>query len=273
MKSTLQDVPLDMIKVQKHNVRRRDIDVGIEDLAASIKANTLLQPIAAYFDTEKDIYVILTGQRRLNAHHLLNEKYPGQGYDKIKCLVYNEPDSEERKISMSLAENVTQLSMSHTDLVKAITDLYNKYGDYQLVQDEFGLTKYMVDKYVKLSRLPTELKDAVASGSIHHNPKTAENSMLRAVDSTKYTQGGLVPVETVVGIAKALATRELAPPDIPPGTTTVPRKKPRSKLQIELSLDTADKLKHVAKNNGEPESSLAAQYVLTGVDRDYKQLE
>ena len=262
-----------MIKVEKHNVRRRNIDVGIEDLAASIKANSLLQPIAAYLDSNKGIYVILTGQRRLNAHHFLNDKYPDHGYDKIKCLVFDEPESDEKKLAMSLAENITQVSMSTADLIRAVTDLYNKYGDYKLVQDEFGLTKYMVDKYVRISRLPPELKDAIAKNKIHARPKTAENCALRAVDATQYTDGGPTSIGTVIEIAKALAEDSIAPSDISPGEDEVPAKKPKSKLQIDLSLDVAKKLKHVAEDKGEHEKSLATQYVVRGVDRDYQQLE
>ena len=268
----LEDVPLDAIKVQKHNVRRRDIGVGIEDLAASIKANTLLQPIAAYIEPEHG-YVILTGQRRLQAYHFLNEHYPGQGYDKIKCFVFDEPESDEKKISMSLAENITQLSMSKTDLIKAVTDLYIKYGDYKQVQDEFGLTRYMVDKYVRMSRLPPELQDAITQNEIHSNPQTAENAALRAVDATQYTRNGPTPITTVVEIAKALASRQIEKSDISPGATVVPTKKHRSQMRLELSTDTAYKLKRVAESNGEPESSLAAQYVISGVDQDYRQLE
>ena len=83
----IQLLSLDSVKVQKYNVRKKEIDKGIEDLAASIKAVGLLQPITVFFDSEKEFYVILAGQRRLNAHHNLNDKYPGKGWDKIKSIV------------------------------------------------------------------------------------------------------------------------------------------------------------------------------------------
>lgn len=272
MDAELLDIPLDKIKVQKHNVRHRDLDVGIEDLAASIRANGLIQPIAAYLDSSKDTYFILTGQRRLNAYHKLNEDNPGEGYDKIPCLVSDEPETDEKKMSLSLAENITQLQMSNPDLVKAVTDLYNTYGDYEIVQREFGITRYMVEKYVRMSRLPQELKDAIYSGEIHPKPKTAENAAIRAVDSTKYTKDGPIPIANVISIAKSLANNDLTPDDITPDDPE-PKRKPKSKLQIDLALDIAEKLTRVADSNGETEKLRATQYVVDGVERDYPHLE
>lgn len=269
----LEDIPLDNLKTEKHNVRRHDIGVGIPELAASIKANSLLQPIAAYYAPDRNTYVVLAGQRRLQAYHYLNDNYPDQGYDKIKCIVFDEPTSDEKKISISLAENITQLAMSSVDLVKAVTDLYDQYGNYQMVQEQFGLTKHIVDKYVRLSRLPSEIQKAIKDNKIHHSPKTAENCALRAVNATKYTDGGPTPVALVIQIATALAHREIATSDIPVGPVSMPVKKPKSKMQINLSSDTASKLKRVAEDKGEHESLLAVEYVASGVDRDYAQLE
>lgn len=272
MDAELQEVPLDKIKVQKHNVRRHGLDVGIEDLAASIKANGLIQPIAAYLDSSKGTYFILAGQRRFNAYHKLNEDNPGEGYDKIPCLVSDEPETDQKKMSLSLAENITQLQMSKPDLVKAVTDLYTKYTNYEIVRREFGLTRYMVDKYVRLSRLPQELKDAVNGGEIHPNPKTAENAAIRAVDGTNYTKNGHIPIENVMSIAKSLANNEITPDDIDPDGSK-PKRKPKSQIKLELDPAIADKLKHVADSNGETEKLRATQYVVDGVERDYPDLE
>ncbi len=89
---------LDKIRVPQYNVRTHDMTAGIDDLAASIKAVGLLQPITAYLDSENERYVVLAGQRRLNAFDYLNKKHPGEGFDKIACVVVNEPKTREEKI-------------------------------------------------------------------------------------------------------------------------------------------------------------------------------
>lgn len=280
MESKFELIPLENIKVQKHNVRIHDIDQGIEDLAENIKANGLLQPIASYYNSKNEHYVILTGQRRLNAYHYLNGKYPNQGFDRIQCKIIEEPKSDEKKKALSLAENITQLPMTNPDLIKAVTDLYNVYGDYEMVKQEFGITKYMVDKYVRLARLPEPIKEAIQNGEIHHNPKTAENAALKAVDATNYVKNSSTPIEKVMDLAIEIAKGDNAS-DIESearrgGTAREiverAQKKPKSKVSINLSTETAEKLQKVAESNGETEKSRATQYVVDGVDQDYKEL-
>lgn len=281
MEDKFEFIPLENIKVQKHNVRIHDIDVGKEDLAENIKVNGLLQPIAAYYDSKRSCYVILTGQRRYNAYQYLNDKYPDQGFDKIQCKIIDEPESEDKKKALSLAENITQLEMTGPDLTKAVTDLFNVYGDYELVQQEFGLTKYMVDKHVRLARLPEPLKTAIQEGEIHPNPKTAENAALRAVDATVYVKNGPVPLETVKELAIEMARGDTNASDIESeaargGTASEivarAQKKPKTKVSIDLSTEMAEKLQKVSDTNGETEKSRATQYVVDGVTRDYSQL-
>ncbi len=283
MTRTIEAVSLDKIRVQKNNVRRHDIDVGKEELAANIKANGLLQPIAAYFDSEKNIYVILTGQRRFNAYHHLNENYPGQGFDKIDCIIINEPESDEKKLSLSLAENITQLPMTNMDTMRAVTDLYNVYGDYELVQQDFGITQKQVDAYVRLSRLPDEVKDAIKNGEISPKPKVALTMALKAVDSTNYTKNGPIAIATVIELAQEMSkgeadvVRALAGEARKGGSVMDMKKraekKPKQKINIDLDTPTAEKLKRVSEDAGESETFRASQYVVDGVDKDYKQLD
>ena len=279
--SEFKDVPLDIIKVQKHNVRVADIDKGIEDLADNIKANGLLQPIAAYYDSEQSRYVILTGQRRLNAYHHLNDKYPGDGFDKIQCKIIPEPKTDEKKKALSLAENITQLPMSNSDLIKAVTDLYNVYGDYDMVRQEFGISKRMVDKYVRISRLPENLKTAIQEGEIHSDPKKAVNAALRAVDALQYTKSGPITEDQVLELTKAMARPENDPADLaaeaPRGGSIddiEARAVKRRKRSLKIDLDTvlSEKLQKVSEQSGDTEMSLATQYIVEGVERDYSQI-
>ena len=55
------------------NVRHTDKDKGIDELAASIKAMGLLQPIVLLGENDKPPYKIMVGQRRFLAHKKLGE--------------------------------------------------------------------------------------------------------------------------------------------------------------------------------------------------------
>ena len=275
-------IPIDQVKIQKFNVRKKDIQTGIEDLAASIKANGLLQPITVFLDSENDRYVILAGQRRFNAHVYLDEEFPGQGFDKIKAIEIPEPESDQEKMSLSLAENLTQLPMQDIEKVKAVTELYNTYHDYDIVKEKYGLTKYMIDKYVRLARLPQQVVDAINDGRIHSNPKTAENASLRAVDALNYTKGGEVDEAFVIEMATEYAKNEIEEDiltsEVKKGGTMSEirnraKKKATKKIDVNLSTDVHEKLNAVAENSGTSPSAKATSYVLSGVTKDYKELE
>lgn len=278
----IQLIPLDKILVQKFNVRTKDIDSGIDEIAVSIKAIGLIQPISVFFNSESDRYVVLAGQRRLNAHVKLNIDFPDEGFDKIKCIEMDEPKTNEEKIAFSLAENITQLPMANTDLIKAVTDLYNVYRDYELVRDTFGITKYMVDKFVSLSRLPESLIGAINEGEIHPNDKTAENAAIRAVNALQWTKGGDVDVVDVLELAKEYAKDEIDAGDLDDSAKKGgevkdiiggAKDKPKEKLTVKLSTEVALKLKKVSENNGEKPESRATSYVVKGVDKDYADLD
>jgi len=279
----IEFLSLDDVKIQKHNVRTRDIDDGIDDLASSIRALGLLQPITAYYDSANSRYVVLAGQRRLNAHVLLNEKYPKDGFDKIKAIVIPEPTNSDDKTALSLAENITHLGMHQTDLIKAVTDLYNVYHDYDMVQEKFGLTRFMVNKYVKLARLPQKIVDAINDGQISANPQTAENAAIRAVDALRSTSSDSdEQLENVIKLARNYASGEFQNEDLddearkggnPDQIAGRARSKVKKKFTVNLSLEVAEKLQKVSEDKGEKEVSTATSFIVKGVTDAYKDLE
>ena len=202
----LRLIPLDSIKISKYLTRKRGINKNIEDLCASIKAVGLIQPILVFFDSKKKHYVILAGERRLNAHKKLNDDFPGKGFEKIKCIVIDEPITDEEKKAFSLAENITQQKMTNTDLLNSISELYSAYDDFEIIQDKFGLTKKIVKKFGdNYALLPLFLKNAIDCGKIHSNPRIAMEAAIRAIDALQWTKDGKVREDYVLEFAKRYA--------------------------------------------------------------------
>ena len=83
--------------------------------------------------------------------------------------------------------------------------MWKECHDYDKVREKFGLTRYMVDKLVRLARLPDRLKEAINAGEIHSNPKTAENSAIRAAHALNWRKGGEVSEDDVLELAKKYA--------------------------------------------------------------------
>ena len=203
----LQKISINQIKVPKQNVRTHNINKGLDELKTSIKSIGLIEPISVYKE-ESDQYVVLAGQRRLNAYHGLNDKFPNQGFDEIECLVTDSPKDDDMKRAISLGENITHLSMSKEDLKSAVTELYNKCGNYKEVQEKFGLTKYIIDNYVSLSRLPEKVKESIQSGGIHPKQNVAEKIAIGAVEALDWTKDGDGSEERVIELANIMASKE-----------------------------------------------------------------
>jgi ParB/RepB/Spo0J family partition protein len=206
MNRNLEDIPLNKICSESSSGSPREfIENGIDDLKENIRSLGLVQPIVVYYNSSTDCYEVLSGYRRLNAYVALNEDNANEGYDAIPSIVVDEPETGDRKKAISLAVQINQLPMTNTDLTKAVTDLYNTYHDYDIVQKQFGLTKYMIKKFLRLSRLPERLVQAINEGEISPNIKAAENAAIDAVDLLNWQKDGDVQVEDVLKIAKKLA--------------------------------------------------------------------
>ena len=282
MPSKFESIPISQIRIDKFNVRKKDIQLGMDELKQSIMVFGLIQPITVYFDTAKDMYVIIAGQRHFNTYVILNEENPNEGYDKIEAKIIEEPETEELKKALSLTENLTQVQMVNTDVVRAVTDLYNIYRDYDIVKEKYALTPYMIDKYVSLSRLPKRLIEAIDEGEISPNNKSAELAAIRAVNALNWTKGGDVNVEDVLAFAKEYAKGDIQPDtldkegkkggSIAEITSRASKKSVRQLNKIQLSSEVFEKLSKISDEFSEKPETRATSYIIKGVTEDYKKL-
>ena len=195
----VQEIPLADIVTGKSNVRVHNIDKDIEELAAHINVNGLLEPIVV-FKNPSGKYEILAGQRRFTAIQSL-------GWDKIWCNVREAPADEADAKAISIGENLTQLPMTLEDSIEACTYLFERYGDEGIVAKKHGIAKSLVKKYVRFARLPDFLKEACRSGELGADPKKSMNTALKAVDSLHWEKDGDVEDGKVLKFAKLLADR------------------------------------------------------------------
>jgi ParB family chromosome partitioning protein len=165
-----KDIPLTDLVIGKAQVRLSETSIDIEELAASIEKQGLLEPIVvAPAETEGKFQIIL-GQRRFLAHQHLKK-------DTIKAGVLDEPVDEVQAKVLSLTENLVRRDLNRKDLIDVCTALYKKYGSIVDVHKDTGLPKSQVSEYVKYDRLIPELKQLVDNEGV--KVKTA----LRAQDA------------------------------------------------------------------------------------------
>jgi ParB family chromosome partitioning protein len=170
---TVQELALDLLEIGKSQVRV-DLSTGIDELAASIRKQGLLQPIVVIAQSNGR-YEILAGQRRFLAHQKL-------GYKTIRAIVREEASVDEStKVAISLTENLVRRENSQRELIDACTKLFRQYGTIKLVAEATGLSATVVGQYVKYDQLIPELKEKVDAAKL--DMKVALQAQTAATES------------------------------------------------------------------------------------------
>ena len=185
-----RDIPLDDLVIGKGQVRTQDPGRDIDQLARSIDAQGLLQPIVVCPARQPEKWEILTGQRRFLAHKLLKRA-------NIAAAVIDERVEEAEAKAISITENLIRRKLSGKELIDGVTYLYKIYGTARAVADTTGLPYNSVLEYVKYPRLTTELKKMVDDGEID------VNVALRAEDASR-RENEKVNIEEAILLAREM---------------------------------------------------------------------
>ena len=150
------DVDTDLLRPNKFQPRGRMDDTKIEDLARSIMANGIIQPIVVR--RVESGYEIIAGERRWRAAQRA-------GLLKVPVVVRDIP--EDRLLAAALIENIQREDLNPLEEAQA----YRRLADeFHLTQDQIadavGKDRSSVANYVRLLRLPHELRDNIAAGSL-----------------------------------------------------------------------------------------------------------
>ena len=131
-KERLRNIPIDLIQRGKYQPRVEMNEAALEDLAASIKAQGVMQPIVIRSIAAQK-YEIIAGERRWRASQMA-------GLSSIPAVV--KQVSDEAAIAMSLIENIQRENLNPIEEAMALKRL----------QDEFELTQQEVASAVGKSR-------------------------------------------------------------------------------------------------------------------------
>ena len=157
-----REIPLGDLTIGLGQVRIRDVNKEIDELADSIAKVGLLEPIVVSPAEQAGKYEIITGQRRFLAHQEL-------GMETIWSAVLDERVDEITAKVLSVTENVVRRDLNQRDLIDVCTFLYKQYGTVKAVSEETGLSATKVSNYVKYDQLVNPLKDMVDNGEVNVN--------------------------------------------------------------------------------------------------------
>lgn len=150
------NINLSEIDTNKNQPRKNFDKAALEELAASIKENGLLQPIAVQKTGER--YQIIAGERRFRAFKLLNEK-------KIPAIIKNL--SRQQVMQMALIENLQREDLSAIEEAEAMKALIDEFNlTQQELAQKLGKARSSIANSLRLLELVPEIKSLVDAGSI-----------------------------------------------------------------------------------------------------------
>lgn len=150
------ELDLEDVKPNPFQPRTRFDDKTIDELAQSIKETGIVQPVIVA--PEGDHYMIIVGERRWRAAQRV-------GLRKIPVLIRNIP--KDKQLEVSLIENIHREELNALEIAHAYQRLIDDHGYAQHeLADKVGKDRSSVTNYIRLLKLPQEIQDRLADGTI-----------------------------------------------------------------------------------------------------------
>jgi ParB family transcriptional regulator, chromosome partitioning protein len=151
------ELALDRIDQNPHQTRLEFDAKALADLAASIQAQGVLQPIVvrprAGLPGGEDRFILILGERRFRASKIA-------GKTTIPVIVKRV--SEQQAAEMTLVENVQRQDLDCLEQANAFANLST---EFRLTQEQIGsrvgVSREQVSNYLRLLKLPPEVKHAL----------------------------------------------------------------------------------------------------------------
>ena len=154
--SAVVDVLLAQVRPNPYQPRRHMDDLGLQELADSIREHGVLQPILV---TETlDGYQLIAGERRVRASRLA-------GLERIPALVRQLVDRDQ--LEVALVENVQRADLDPIEEALAYRQLIDEFGlTQELVSVRVGKARATVANTLRLLDLHSDVQGAIVDGRI-----------------------------------------------------------------------------------------------------------
>jgi ParB family chromosome partitioning protein len=155
--SELVQVPVGSIRPNSRQPRRRLDGEGIDELAESIRAQGLVQPVVVRSAPDGG-YELIAGERRWRAARVA-------GLATVPALVRETDDRDS--LLLALVENVAREDLSPVDEARAYAVLMDEFGlALGEVAEQVGRSKPTVSNRVRLLELPDDVLGLVERGRL-----------------------------------------------------------------------------------------------------------
>ncbi|NMG28031.1 ParB/RepB/Spo0J family partition protein [Aromatoleum evansii] len=153
----LQTLAVSALQPGKYQPRTRMDPGSLEELAASIKAQGVMQPILVR-PVDGSGYEIIAGERRWRAAQIAE-------LAEVPCLVREIPD--EAALAMSLIENIQREDLNPLEEASGIQRLIDEFGmTHQQAADAVGRSRPAASNLLRLLNLARPVQELLMAGDI-----------------------------------------------------------------------------------------------------------
>jgi ParB family transcriptional regulator, chromosome partitioning protein len=237
------EVDIDLLAPNADQPRRHIDDARLDDLARSIKENGIIQPILVR--RSGDQYRIIAGERRWRAAQRA-------GLQSVPVVVRDvAEDSHKDLLQLALIENIQRENLNPVEEAAAYQRLTE---EFLLTQDQIagavGKDRSSVANYLRLLRLPEEVRDELAAGRLSMGHARA---LLAIADPAAQRQAAREVIARGLSVrdTEALAKKMAAPaapraPKVEAGRTDVHTRAAEDRMRFALGT----KVRIVRRNHG-----------------------
>lgn len=153
----MRDLNVTLLKPGKYQPRSHMDEASLNDLAASIKAQGIMQPILVR-QLADNSYEIIAGERRWRAAQLA-------GLTHVPVLVRSVPDNAA--LAMALIENIQRENLNPLEEAIGIQRLIDEFKmTHQVAADAVGRSRSAASNLLRLLKLPQPVQAMLMEGNL-----------------------------------------------------------------------------------------------------------
>ena len=199
-----KQIQLERIRSDPSQPRQTFDEEKLEELAASIRLEGVLQPIVVRYEAGRDIYIIVQGERRWRASRMA-------GLASIPAMVRDVPI--ERRLIQQLMENIVRDDLNALDRASALRALKVQLRDapWEAVAEAVGIRRSRLFQLLGTEKLPETAREDIRAGRLSEKqsralqglPAAAQEVLRDAIVTDN------IPAEEAARLARSLRVEEL----------------------------------------------------------------
>jgi ParB family chromosome partitioning protein len=155
-KESTSEVDIDLIEPNPEQPRTNFAAEQLEELAASIRANGIVQPVVVRERNGR--YQIIAGERRWRAAQIA-------GLRRVPAAIRNIPD--DKLLELALIENIQRQELNPIEEANAYRKLIENVGlTQEQVAERVGKERTLITTTMRLLRLPNEIQRHIINGKL-----------------------------------------------------------------------------------------------------------